>query len=58
MTDIKLYGVKDVMELLQISERTALKYLNEKKLVGRKIGRKWVVSEENLKNFINGQEEK
>lgn len=55
MTDIKLYNLKDIAELLKVTERTLLTYLKEGKLKGQKIGGKWIITEENLKNFINGK---
>lgn len=55
MEDIKLYTLKEVAELLKVTERTLLTYLKDKKLKGVKIGGKWRISEENLTNFVNGK---
>ena len=54
MTELKLYTLKDVAELLKVTQRTLLTYLKEGKLKGQKIGGKWIISEENLHKFING----
>jgi excisionase family DNA binding protein len=55
MDDIKVYTLKEVASLLKVTERTLLTYLKEKKLKGNKIGGKWIISQENLQNFINGK---
>ena len=44
--------VADVCRLLEISKPTALKLLNEGTLSGKKLGNKWVVDKENLKNYL------
>lgn len=53
--NIKLYDLKEVSEILNVTERTVLTYLYDGKLKGQKIKRKWRVSEQNLKNFLNGE---
>ena len=53
MDDIKVYTLKEVASLLKVTERTLLTYLKEKKLKGNKIGGKWIISQENLQDFIN-----
>lgn len=55
MTDIKVYTLKEVAEVLKVTERTLLTYLKEGKLKGTKIGGKWIISQENMQNFINGK---
>ena len=55
MTELKLYNLKEVSELLKVTQRTLLTYLKEGKLKGQKIGGKWIISEENLHKFINKQ---
>lgn len=52
--DIKVYTLKEVSEVLKVTERTLLTYIKEGKLKANKIGGKWIVSQENLQNFING----
>lgn len=53
MTDIKVYNLKDISELIQVTERTLLTYIKEGKLVAKKLGGKWIITEENLKAFLN-----
>jgi len=50
----KLYSATKVMEILGVCHTTIYGLLNEGKLKGRKIGRTWFVSEENLKSFLGG----
>ncbi len=50
----KLYNLKELRELLNVSERSLHTYIKDGRLKAVKIGGKWKVSEENLKKFING----
>lgn len=53
MNDIKVYTIEEVGELLHVTRRTLYTYLKEGKLKAVKVGRKWIVTEENLKEFIS-----
>ena len=53
--EIKVYTLKEVSEVLKVTERTLLTYIKEGKLKANKIGGKWIISQENLQNFINGK---
>jgi excisionase family DNA binding protein len=44
---------EQVAERLQVSEYTALKWLREGKITGRKLGKFWRVRESDLEAFIN-----
>lgn len=55
MTEIKVYTLKEVSELLKTSERTLLTYIKAGKLDANKIGGKWIVTHENLQAFITGK---
>ena len=48
----KLYDVKDLVDLLSLSDRTVRAYLREGKIKARKIGLRWRVTEDNLKKFL------
>jgi len=48
----KLYSVEDLVELLNLSDRTVRAYLREGKIKARKIGLRWRVTEDNLKKFL------
>lgn len=53
---IKLYSLKEVAKLLDVTERTLHNYIKTGKLKRQKIGGKWKISDENLKKFINGED--
>lgn len=53
-SDLRFYDIQELVALLKIDRKTALKYIHEGRLKAVKIGRKWTVSEANLKMFING----
>lgn len=55
--DLKLYSVDDLHELLGISKMTIRAYLREGKLKGRKMGVKWFVTEDALRNYFDGPDE-
>lgn len=48
------YLVDDLVKILPITSLTIRKYLRKGKIKGRKIGRLWYVSEENLGAFLEG----
>lgn len=51
----KVYTLKEVEELLKVSNRTLLNYIKAGKLNAVKIGRKWMVTEENIKKLLDGK---
>lgn len=53
----RLYTLTEVEPILGVSHRTLLDYVKTGKIKAVKIGGKWKVSEENLKAFINGEEQ-
>jgi len=55
MTEIKMYSLKDLAQLLKVTERTLHNYIKSGKLKGQKIGGKWQISESNLRKFVNGE---
>lgn len=48
------YGVKALSQILGIRIFGIRDYLRKGKIKGIKIGRHWMVSEENLDRFLNG----
>jgi len=54
--DIRLYSVDELSELLSIQETTIRKYLRDGKLKGRKLAKRWYVSEESLADYFRQQE--
>lgn len=55
MNDIKVYTVNDIMDLLKISRRTLYTYIKDEKIKGNKIGNKWIFTEQQVKDFIEGK---
>lgn len=56
--DIKLYTVEELSELLDIQETTIRKYLREGRIRGRKMAKRWYISEENLASYFSQTEPK
>lgn len=52
--EIKLYTLKEIAEILKVTERTLLAYIKEGRLKAYKIGGKWMVTHENLLNLVKG----
>ena len=50
-----LYTIEEAIEIVKLSYPTMLNYLRDGKLVGRKIGRKWYISEDVLKELALGK---
>ena len=54
--DLKLYDVPELAELLDVQERTIRAYLREGKIKGKKMARKWMVTEEALRDYFEEPE--
>jgi excisionase family DNA binding protein len=54
--ELKLYDVKELADKLQIQERTIRKLFREGRLKGRKLARKWYVSEDSLREYFSQEE--
>ncbi len=54
--DLKLYPVEELAELLSIQEATVRKILREGRLPGRKLAKRWYVSEDSLKAYFQQSE--
>lgn len=50
---LALYTVEELSETLEIQERTIREYLREGRLKGRKLARRWYVSEDNIREYFN-----
>jgi len=50
----KLYTVNETARLLDVSEQTIRKHLREKRLTGRKIGRRWLIRGSMIRKFMEG----
>lgn len=54
MADIKLYTLNEIAKILNVSVRTLYNYIDNGRLKATKIGGKWLVTEEFLKELIEG----
>jgi len=50
----KVYTVKEVAEILKVSEQTVQEALKKGQLPGAKVGRQWRITETSLTNYLNG----
>jgi excisionase family DNA binding protein len=55
VSDIKLFTLTELEEVLGVTHRTLLTYIKNGILKGVKVGGKWKVTEENLRKFISGE---
>lgn len=53
MSELKVYTIDEIAELLHITRRTLYAYLKTGKLKAIKVGKYWRVTEENLKDFLS-----
>jgi excisionase family DNA binding protein len=53
----RMFSVTEVAEILGCSDRTIYKYLDDGRLHGKKIGKRWMITQNSLRNFIFGGEE-
>jgi hypothetical protein len=51
---IKLYEVEDLVKMLKLSRVSVQAYLRTGRMKGVKIGKRWHVTDENLKSFLSG----
>lgn len=52
------YTVKDLVNLLSVTDMVVRDYLRKGKLKGNKAGKFWYVSKENLKLFLEGSKKR
>ncbi|MGA7104202.1 MAG: helix-turn-helix domain-containing protein [Candidatus Deferrimicrobiaceae bacterium] len=50
----KLYEVEDLVAMFKVSRITVQGYLRSGRIKGVKIGKRWHVTEKNLKDFLSG----
>lgn len=53
MNDIKIYTLKEVEDILKVSQRTLYNYIKHDKLRASKVGNQWRVRHEDLQEFID-----
>lgn len=52
---IKMYTTPDIAKMIGVSQSGVYRLIKSGKMGATKIGRTFMVSEENLKNFLNGK---
>jgi len=53
MENLKLYTIKEVAKILDISTRTVSSYIKDGKIKAMKIGGKWKIKESDLKEYLD-----
>ena len=56
MKDLTIYTIEDLQKLLGLHKLTLQRYAREGRLKATKIGREWVISSDNLRDFLCGIE--
>jgi excisionase family DNA binding protein len=54
----RAYDVSEVVQILGLTRNTVRNYLNSGKIKGSKLGNKWVIPEDSLKQFFTAFSEK
>jgi len=49
------YSVNDMVKLLSLTPVTIRTLLREGKIKGKKVGKRWLVREEELQKYLNGE---
>ena len=52
--EIRVYTVPDLVKLFKLNPQSVRSYLKDGRLKGRKVGTKWLVTEESIREFLNG----
>ena len=55
---LKVYELKEVCDLLKINLQVLRRYIKDSEIKASKIGRKYIITEESLKDFIKQNEVK
>lgn len=54
--EMKLYKLKELEDVFSVSRRALLKWIDAGKLKAHKFGNRWMVTESDLKEFIQKRE--
>jgi excisionase family DNA binding protein len=55
--EIKMYSISELSGILNLHPKTIIRFIHEGKIRARKIGRSWMVSENELKLYCHGEQE-
>lgn len=56
--ELRIYTVPEIVKLLRLSPQTVRTYLKDGRLKGKRVGVKWLVTEDQIKEFLNSGNEK
>ena len=54
---VKTYTVSDIAQDLGVTERTIREYIKSGKIKAVKVGNKYIISEDNYRDFVNGKQQ-
>lgn len=52
MTELKLYTIEEIAQILRVTQRTIYNYIKEEELPAIKIGKHWRVRHEHLELYL------
>ena len=52
---MKLYDIEELSKMLKMNKRVLQRYVREGKLKVSKVGRKYIITEDDLKEFLESQ---
>jgi len=55
LENIKIYTIPELCEILRLTPQSVRKQLKEGKLKGRKVGTKWLVTEDAVIEYLRGE---
>lgn len=58
MTEIKVYTLEDLEEMFKVTRRSLYNYIKDGRLKANKVANKWIVTDEQLQEFIKGTNNK
>ena len=56
--ELRIYTVPELVELLRVTPQSIRTYLKDGRLKGKKVGTKWLVTEDQIKEFLNSSNDK
>ncbi len=58
LADVRLYKLSEVAEIMGVTHRTIWNYVKAGKIPARKIAGTWRITEKNLRDYLNGSDNK
>jgi len=53
--DIKFYDVQEIAKIFDMTPQSIRKFLKEGRIKGRKVGTRWYVTEEAIRDYLMGE---